>query len=320
MTTALTHTTGMYELDGTMSDIAKQLAPTSVRIYRNDAKTFADWMIEQGLTPSTFTRSMMLDYRVYLDTTVSKRTGKPYSKNTKHRMFTVATAIMKEQHASGNLQTDVTERVAGFKSGNDETTHLALSKHEARDMLAGIATHTTTGKRDYAILQLLLKTGLRRAELVSLNMGDIKQMDGHTVAVVQHGKGDKLRVVKLRVEVVRAIKAYTKELPDKGDEDSPLFVAIRRGDHPTSRRLTGEAIEDIVRKHAPEFDSTLVASASSKLTPHGLRATFATIALENGAPLEQVQYSLGHRDPRTTERYQKRKLNLDHNAVDVLDF
>lgn len=48
--------------------------------------------------------------------------------------------------------------------------------------------------------------------------------------------------------------------------------------------------------------------------------TFATIALEQGAPLHQVQYAMGHEDPRTTERYQKRKLNLDNNAVDYLNF
>jgi integrase len=52
------------------------------------------------------------------------------------------------------------------------------------------------------------------------------------------------------------------------------------------------------------------------LTPHGLRATFVTITLENGASLEQVQYAVGHSDPRTTERYHKRKLNLENNAVD----
>jgi integrase len=54
------------------------------------------------------------------------------------------------------------------------------------------------------------------------------------------------------------------------------------------------------------------------LTPHGLRASFVTLALEGGASLHQVQYAAGHADPRTIERYQKRKLNLDDNAVDYL--
>ena len=54
------------------------------------------------------------------------------------------------------------------------------------------------------------------------------------------------------------------------------------------------------------------------LTPHVLRASFVTLALENGAALHQVQYAAGHADPRTTERYQKRKLNLDNHASDFL--
>jgi integrase/recombinase XerD len=134
-------------------------------------------------------------------------------------------------------------------------------------------------------------------------------MDGHHVAIVQHGKGDKRRIVKLRVDVWRGLDEYMKAVPLSSD--MPLFVAIRVGNRATSRRLTDKAIELIVKKYAPH---------GVDLTPHGLRATFATIALENGAPLHQVQYALGHADPRTTERYQKRKLNLDNNAVDVLNF
>jgi len=56
------------------------------------------------------------------------------------------------------------------------------------------------------------------------------------------------------------------------------------------------------------------------LTPHGLRATFITLAMEHGATLEQTQYAARHSDPRTTERYRKRKMNLDNNAVDRLSF
>ena len=57
-----------------------------------------------------------------------------------------------------------------------------------------------------------------------------------------------------------------------------------------------------------------------EISPHGLRATFVTLAIEGGAALHQVQYAAGHSDPRTTERYQKRKLNLDNNAVDFVRF
>lgn len=300
------------DLDQTVTDIAGKIATSSKRVYTNDARYFALWMQEQGLTPDTFTRSHMLLYRSHLDTCLSKRTGKAYGKPTKQRMFSVATNIMKELYANGHIAANVTDRIPGFKV-NGESTHTALSKQQCKQMLQEIDTSTIAGKRDYAIIQMLFKTGIRRAEIVSIDRSDIKMMDGHTVSVIEHGKGDKRRIVKLRTEVIKAINSYIAALPATS-KDEPLFVSIRRGDHPTMKRLSGEAIEDIVKKYTPELPN------NEKLTPHGLRATYATIALESGASLEQVQYSMGHSDPRTTERYQKRKLNLDNNAVDYLNF
>lgn len=291
------------ELDTSLSDIAGQLAPSSQRIYRHDACHFADWMISQGLTPQSMTRSAMIAYRSYLAESA-------YSKPTKQRMFAVASRIMNEQYISGQIAVKVTEEVKGFKTDQDETTHTALGKSQARDMLNAIDTTTIAGKRDYAIILILVKTGLRRAELVALNRSDIKMMDGHHVAIVQHGKGDKRRIVKLRVDVWRGLEDYVKALPP-ASSDAPLFVSVRKGDRPTEQRMTDKGIELVVKKYAPR---------GTDLTPHGLRATFATLALEEGAALHQVQYALGHADPRTTERYQKRKTNLDNNAVDVLNF
>lgn len=296
----------MQDLDQSITDIAGQLAPTSQRVYLSDATHFAHWIQDRLLTLGTFTRTDMIAYRSYLDTTVSEKTTKRYSKATKQRMFSVACRLMNEQYISGRTATKVTSEVKGFKSGSDETTHTALTKKQAIDMLASIDTSTIQGKRDYAIMVTLLKTGLRRAELVALNAGNITMRDGHHVAIIEHGKGDKLRIVKLRVEVARAIEAYKECLPASAP-GAPLFVSIRRGDHPTPQRITDKGIELLVKKWAD-------------ITPHGMRASFATITLEEGAPLHQVQYAMGHSDPRTTERYQKRKLNLDNNAVDYMNF
>lgn len=302
--------TGAFQsLDQSMRDVAGQISTTSQRVYLNDARHFATWIHNQGLTPATFTRSDMIAYRAYLANAISERTGKPYSKATKQRMFSVARKLMGEAHLSGLVQEDVIKKVSGFKVEN-ETTHTALSKSQARDMLDAIDCTTIRGKRDYAILLMLVKTGLRRSELVALNRGDLRMMDGHHVAVVEHGKGDKRRVVKLRVDVQRAIDAYLKAAGPAGSE-TPLFVSFHKSDRPTTRRLTDKGVELLVKNYAPR---------GVDLTPHGLRATFVTLALEAHAPLQQVQYAAGHRDPRTTERYQKRKLNLDDNAVDVLNF
>ena len=289
------------QLDQTITDIAGQLAPSSKRVYLNDTKHFALWMQEHGIVPQEMTRSDMIAYRLHL-------AESSYAKTTKQRMFSVACRLMNEQYITGHVKEKVTESLKGFKTDSDETTHTALSKPQARDMLESIEKNTKQGKRDYALILMLVKTGVRRAELVALNRSDIKMMDGHHVAVIEHGKGDKRRIVKLRVDVFRALEDY---LAARGSEGEALFVSFRRGDHPTSSRMTDKAVELLVKKYAP---------AGTELTPHGLRATFATLALESEAQLHQVQYALGHADPRTTERYQRRKLNLDNNAVDVLNF
>jgi integrase/recombinase XerD len=300
MSTALI-ATGTTSFDQTITDIAGQIAPSSKRIYLNDTKYFAQWMQSQALTPEGMTRSDMIAYRLHLAQST-------YAKPTKQRMFRVAMRLMNEQYTSGRIKEKITEGVRGFKTDDDETSHTALTKSQARDMLESIDRSTKQGKRDYALILMLLKTGVRRAELVALNRKDIRMIDGHHVAVIEHGKGDKRRIVKLRVDVYRAIDAYLQALPQG---DLPLFVSFRKGDHPTTARMTDKAVELLVKKYAPQ---------GIHLTPHGLRATFATLALEGDAPLHQVQYALGHADPRTTERYQRRKLNLDNNAVDVLNF
>ncbi len=133
---------------------------------------------------------------------------------------------------------------------------------------------------------------------------------GHHVAVIQHGKGDKRRLVKLPVDVFRSIEAYLLAAgrQDAGLDD-PLFTGCTKGDHSTAQGISDKLVERVVKQYAP---------VGIVLTPHGLRASFVTIALESGAKLHQVQYAAGHADPRTTERYQKRKVNLDDNAVDYI--
>ena len=165
---------------------------------------------------------------------------------------------------------------------------------------------------------VLVFTGMRRAECASLTLGDLHQEQGHHAAVIRHGKGNKRRTVKLPVPVRRAIDEWLAALGEfstlNTSTATPLFVQFRKGDKPDKRllALSTNAIENIVKHYAN------TAGLEVHLSPHGLRASFVTLALEGGARLQQVQYAVGHADPRTTERYQRRKLNLDDHASDYL--
>jgi site-specific recombinase XerD len=301
------------QLASTFADLAGQLAPRSRATYQNDMQHFSAWLTGRGKTLVELTRSDFIEYRQHL--------ADSYAKATAGRMLSVARRILTEAVNRGDLRANPAIDIRGFKTGANETPHTALNRREAKELLTGIDTSTAKGQRDYALIMLLLRTGLRRAEAVALTVGDLSTEQGHQIATIQHGKGDKRRVVKLPVDVARSIKTYL-EAAGRGRSEvkasAPLFVRFRKGTKAsgglpvaTEEGLTTKAIELIVKEHAK-------AAGVEHLTPHGLRASFVTLALEGGASLHQVQYAAGHADPRTTERYQKRKLNLDDNGVDYI--
>jgi len=291
-----------FTFAASLADVAGQLGTRSRRIYENDVKVFARWLLDNGHTPQTLTRSQVIVYRTYLQ--------EHYKVATAARMFSIARRILQEQVYNHLLSENVSAGIKGFKVAN-ETTHTALNKKQARELLESVDSTTKKGTRDYAMLMLLLRTGIRRSECADLTLGDFKKEQGYITVTIQHGKGDKRRVVKVPMDVNRCIEKYIKRCDLSPAPDAPLFVGFERGDHPTSKKISDKLIERVVKAYAKKIDV-------DGLTPHGLRASFVTLALEGGAQLQQVQYAAGHADPRTTERYQKRKLNLDDNAVDYI--
>lgn len=283
-----------------VKDVSGQIGKRSGRIYASDAKKFAQWIQEQGLTVEMLTRSHIIAYRGHLD--------EHYAKATAARMLSVARRILGEQVYNNVLASNPAKDVKGFTLDN-ESPHISLTKEQAKELLAAIDISTPEGKRDYAVIFLLLKTGIRRSECVALNIGDFSRDQGHIVATVRHGKGDKRRKVKILPEVFRALESYLEATGrDIASLDEPLFVGI--GSRWQGQRITDKFIERTV--------STAGQRIGIELTPHDLRASFITLAIEGGATLLQAQYAAGHSDPRTTERYHIRKVNLDDNAVDYI--
>jgi site-specific recombinase XerD len=289
-------------LASSVQDALGQLSPRSRRIYGHDAKYFAEWIIEHEKTVSNLTRSDMIAYRQHLADT--------YEPATASRMLSVARRILHEQVQSGNLSVNPAQGIKGFTLGS-ETPHTALTKQQAQQLLASIDRDTLLGMRDYALISLLLRTGLRRIECAELLLADLEMEQGHRIATVKHGKGDKRRIVKVPVDVYRSIEDYLASAGrDISNASESVFTGVNRWGQSTSKGISDKQIERIVKGYGEKI--------SADLTPHGLRASFITLAIEGGATLLQAQYAAGHSDPRTTERYQKRKINLDDNATDYI--
>jgi site-specific recombinase XerD len=287
--------------------VFEELSESSRRVYFKDAAQFAEWLASWELNLLTVGFEDLLHYKGEL--------ARLYpNKKTAARKLTVAKRLVGMAHSIGLRPDNPAAGLKSFKNTgpgeSGETSHRALTKDEARALFAQVDTSKLIGKRDYALLTFLIRTGLRRAECAALVLGDLKTEQGHHIARIRHGKGDKARTVKIPVDVMRKISDYLDATARKqAGPSAPLFITFSKGDKATETAMVGKDIERVVCRYAK-------AAGLTGLTPHGLRASFVTLTLEGGAKLEQVQYAVGHADPRTTERYQRRKLNLDDNAVD----
>jgi site-specific recombinase XerD len=173
-----------------------------------------------------------------------------------------------------------------------------MSSEELKRLLNAPLTQNATGKnplqglRDKAMLELFFSTGLRLAELCSLNRDLDLSKDEFSI----RGKGEKVRVVFLSDSAKDAIRKYLKE---RKDLDEPLFVqnSSNKSKGNTSTRLTPRSIERMVKQCA------IIAGISKKVTPHVIRHSFATDLLGNGADIRSVQMMLGHANIATTQIY-----------------
>ena len=191
-------------------------------------------------------------------------------------------------------------KAAGLRSGN------WLSKAEAQALLDAPPA-TVKGARDRAILAVLLGTGLRRAECAALTFEQLAQRDGRWVIVDLVGKGGRVRTVPMPSWTKAAIDRWAAA---SGRSAGPVFVGVNKGGRVAGRALSPQAIYQVVETYG--------AAAGVDAAAHDLRRTFAKLAHKGGAPLEQIQLTLGHSTIQTTERYLGVAQNLESAPCDVL--
>ena len=144
-------------------------------------------------------------------------------------------------------------------------------------------------ERDYCMLVLFLNCGLRRAELVNINLTDINHTD-HTLRV--RGKGNKERMLYLNEACQQAIEQYLKVRPVDGVKDkNALFLSRLKS------RISLQGVHYIVKGYLAQVDG------AQKMTAHKLRHTAATLMYQSGVDLRVLQNYLGHENLGTTEIY-----------------
>lgn len=188
----------------------------------------------------------------------------------------------------------------------------ALSNAQARLLLDAPPADTLKGKRDRAILSVLLHHGLRREELTKLRVKDFAQERRGVPHLQVRGKGGKLRYLPLHPNTKKLVSAYLKEAGHALESCSPLFrpVSHHLATDP-GRGLTPSGVySEVVKKYMTPLGIT-----GDNMGPHALRATAATCALENQADIAKVQEWLGHANISTTRVYDRRESRAEQSPT-----
>ena len=183
-----------------------------------------------------------------------------------------------------------------------------LSVDQAKTLLRHSPTEGLRGKRDRAILAILIGCGLRRAELVGLKVEDFQIREEHCVIADLIGKGKHIRTVPVPAWVKQTVDTWTAAAEISA---GTIFRRVSRLGQPWGDSLTPKAIWHVVRAAAQR-------TGIKKLAPHDLRRTCARLCHLAGGELEQIQFLLGHASVQTTERYLGCKQKFHHAVNDNL--
>lgn len=288
-------------------------SPLTKVAYRKALSDFFTWWAEQGQPP--LTKAVVQRY-------VAVLIEGGFSSSSVNVRLSAIRKLVREAADNGQLapfEAESIARVKGIKK-QGRRTGTWLSKAQAQELLLAPDVATLRGLRDRALLAVLLGCGLRRSELVGLTFDHLQQREGRWVVLDLLGKHGRVRTVPMPAWCKAALDAWTGAA---GLKSGRVFrPTAPRGDHLLPRPgLSHEAVALIVRKYGQQLghaDLTPEDLTGLRLAPHDLRRTFAKLAHKGGAPIDQIQLSLGHASIQTTEDYLGVDQNLDSAPCDVL--
>lgn len=266
--------------------LAHDIKPKSKETYRRALRQFFVYLETEGVTRPT--RETLLAYKAYLiDKKLSAYTVSAYI---------IAVRKMFQWTESEHLYANIASQIKGQKKPKGFKKD-ALSVNQARKLLTDMETETLSGARDYALVNLLVRTGLRTIETARANVEDIRQQGEQAVLYIQgKGRDSKDDLVILTEETLEPIRAYISMRGQGVKDSSPLFIS--HSDRNYGERLTTRSISRIVkdRLQASGLDDR-------RLTAHSLRHTAVTFSLIGGASIQEAQTLARHSDINTTLIY-----------------
>ena len=273
--------------------------PATICLYKKGLRYFYNWLGERSPR-----REDIVEYKRYLQ----EQGLKPHSINaylTTVRQFFVWLEAEK-------IYPNIAKAVKGVKQPRIHSKD-SLTADQCRRLIDGITLNGSLSRRDHAVINLMLRTGLRTIEVVRADIGDIRNKGNETVLYI-HGKGrnEKDDFVVLTSEALNPILDY---LASRGvvKDTQPLFVS--HSNRANGSRLTTRTIRQIVGNWLQ-----IAGLYNERVSAHSLRHTFVTLAIEGGATLPQVQASARHASPETTMQYFHNQDRLQNAAEKSVNF
>jgi integrase len=275
------------ELEHTERAVLNALASVhSRRAYKHAIDRFIAWYCSEPRLG--FNRSIVLRYRSFLESL-------QLSAATINLHLCAIRRLADEAAESGLLSPDLAigiRRVKGVKRLGRRIGNW-LTGDQAEALLNAISLKSLIGKRDAAVIGLLVGCGLRRSEVVSLRLDQLQSREEHWVIVDLLGKGGRFRTVPVPNWCKALIDLW---LRDSGVADGKIFRRIWKNRTELAFGVTVDVVWTAVRRYAKRI-------GVDHLAPHDLRRTCARLCHSAGGELEQIQFLLGHASVQTTERY-----------------
>lgn len=260
----------------------RQLAPRTILTRRIELRRFRDFLRDEKIAAGV----QRLHVRQYV-ALLARRDLSPRTIN--HLLVTLRT-FFKFVVREGAMPHDPTVNLAALKT--PKKLPAVISEKALSQALQLPAPDSASGVRDRAILELFYNCGLRRQELINL---DIKDVDLHNLQIRVLGKRARERIVPLGRAALHAILNWLekrKEFRPAGEQDETALFVNAHG-----RRMTASQVYYRVRQYLQQVTEI------DKAHPHVLRHSFATHLLDGGADLMAVKEMLGHSTLSTTQIY-----------------
>ncbi|MGM0411324.1 MAG: tyrosine-type recombinase/integrase [Bacillota bacterium] len=286
--------------------VEKGYSKLTIKEYKGDLNLLYDYLVNNLDYKDNFyvNKIKKFDIAEFLGDIILEKDNSPATRNRKlYAIRSFFKYLVNYDYIDSNPADTIESSKTEIRA---EPIYLKLD--EAQKYIQAIKDYDSiNSSRDLAIAKLFLYAGLRVSELVALNLTDIDYED---LSIKFYGKGNKERYVPLHFDVLNTIKNYLKERSEikiKNDDAKNALFLSRHGN-----RINVRTVQILVKKYA----KLAGVKNASKITPHKLRHTFASILYKKTKDLKVLQDLLGHTNISTTQIYTHTDTEQKKDAID----